>query len=87
MRYEEFEAPLEGWTYDENGTIHTASGYRCNARTLECALWLFECYSVDARRHLIRSDEAPGAVRPLYESSDADPTGETPPTRLRITEA
>lgn len=71
MRYEEIGEALPGWTYDEAGTIHTASGYRCNARTLECALWLFQCYSGEARKYLIRSDEAPGALRPLYEVDDA----------------
>jgi len=82
MRYEEIDGPLQGWTFDENGTIYTASGYACNARTLECALWLFRCYGQDARKYLIRSDEAPGALRPLYESCDAG--GETGPTRLKI---
>ena len=71
MRYVELHGPLEGWTYDEHGTIHTASGYRCSARTLECALWLFQCYGSEARRWMIRSDEAPGALRPLYETDDA----------------
>ena len=70
MRYEELPGPLEGWTYDEEGTIHTRSGYRCSARILESALWLFQCYNSDARKHLIRSDEAPGATRPLYEIAD-----------------
>lgn len=32
MRYEELPGPLAGWTYDENGTVYTASGYRCDAR-------------------------------------------------------
>lgn len=74
MRYEEFGEALKGWTYDERGTIYTASGYKCNARTLECALWLFQCYSAEARKYLIRSDEAPGATRPLYETRDAGET-------------
>lgn len=82
MHYEELPGPLEGWTYDENGTVHTASGYKCNARTLECALWLFQCYCTDARRHLIHSDEAPGALRPLYELSDL--SDRVAPTRLRV---
>lgn len=71
--------PLDGWTYDENGTIYTASGYRCSARTLECALWLFQCYSGEARKYLIRSDERPGATRPLYELRDLEErvSGET----------
>ena len=81
MRYEELPGPLEGWTYDENGTVYTASGYKCGARTLECALWLFQCYCTDARRHLIHSDEAPGALRPLYELSDQ--SDQATPTRLR----
>jgi hypothetical protein len=70
VRYEELPGPLEGWTYDENGTIYTTSGYKCDARTLECALWLFECYGGEAHRWLIRSDEAPCATRPLYELRD-----------------
>lgn len=71
MRYEEFRGPLDGWTYDEEGLIYITSGYRCTARTLECALWLFQCYSTDARHWLIRSDEAPVATRPVYEARDA----------------
>jgi|GEM_PF-2129614 len=82
MRYEEFGWPLGGWTYDERGTIYTTSGYRCSARTLECALWLFQCYGFEARRHLIHSDEAFGALRPLYELSDL--SDRTAPTRLRL---
>ena len=82
MRYEEFQWPLNGWTYDENGTVHTASGYKCNARTLECALWLFQCYCTDARRYLIHSDEAFGALRPLYELSDL--SDQATPTRVRL---
>lgn len=70
MRYEEIGHPLDGWTYDETGTIYTSSGYRCSARLLESALWLFQCYNSDARKHLIRSDKAPGATRPLYEIGD-----------------
>lgn len=86
MRYEEMGGPLDGWTYDERGTIHTRSGYRCTAQTLECALWLFQCYGGEARRYLIHSDEHPGALRPLYETSDAKsgPAGSrvgTPATR------
>jgi len=79
VRYEEMPKPLDGWTYDENGTIYTASGYRCSARTLECALWLFQCYSGEARKYLIRSDERPGATRPLYELRDLEErvSGET----------
>ena len=83
MRYETLNGPLEGWTYDENGTTYTASGYLCSAQTLESALWLFECFIVEGRRYLIRSDEAPGTVRPLYELSDADATGTIQPPRLR----
>lgn len=86
MRYEELPGPLQGWTYDERGTIHTRSSYACTAQQIECALWLLRAYSSEARRYLIRSDEVPGALRPLYETADADPTGETPPTRLRLVE-
>ena len=50
---------------------------------LECAPSLFECHSVEGRCYLIRSDEAPGTVRPLYELSDADATGTIQPSRLR----
>lgn len=86
MRYEELPGPLQDWTCDEHGTIFTTSGYHCSARTLECALWLFQCYGREARRHLIRSDEAPGALRPLYETADADPSGKAVPTRLHLSE-
>lgn len=82
MRYEELPGPLTGWTYDERGTIYTTSGYKCSARTLECALWLFQCYRGETRRYLIHSDEAPGSLRPLYELSDL--SDQVTPTRLRV---
>jgi len=83
MRYEELSGPLEGWTYDDNGTIYTASGYRCDARHIEAALWLFGCFSIEARRFLIHSDECAGALRPVYELSDLTATQK--PTRLKTT--
>lgn len=86
MRYEELPAALKGWTYDEHGTIYTASGYRCTARTLECALWLFESYRSEARRYLIRSDEAPGSLRQLYDIADTDSSGQITPAHFRIVE-
>lgn len=70
MRYEEFQGPLEGWTYDERGVIHTASGYKTTARQIEFAMWMLECMTSEAKRWMIRSDERPGALRPLYESAD-----------------
>lgn len=70
MRYEELTGPLNGWTYDEAGTIYSPTGYRCSARTLECALWLFQCYSLDATRWLMRSDTRPDAHRPLHSIED-----------------
>ncbi len=81
MRYEELPEPFQGWSYDETGTIYTSSGYRCSAKILESALWLFQCYSGNARQHLIRSDEQAGALRPLYELSDLSATVE--PTRFQ----
>lgn len=82
MRYEELPGPLQGWTYDENGTIYTTSGYRCDARHIEAALWLFGCFSTEGRRFLIHSDEAEAAARPVYELSDLTPS--QAPTRLRL---
>jgi hypothetical protein len=81
MRYEEMPGPLEGWTYDEHGTIYTATGYRCTAQHIECALWLMQCYSLEVRRYLIHSDEEAGALRPVYELSDL--SANVPPTRIR----
>lgn len=83
MRYEPLPGPLEGWTYDEHGTIFTASGYRCDARHIEAALWLMNCFSIEARRFLIHSDEAANALRPVYELSDLTPS--LKPTRLQGT--
>ncbi|HLI18223.1 MAG TPA: hypothetical protein VKV22_08135 [Rhodanobacteraceae bacterium] len=84
MRYEELSGPLEGWTYDEHGTIYTASGYRCNARDIEFCLWMRECMTAEAKRYMIRSDEAAGALRPLYELADV--SAKHQPTRLRLVE-
>lgn len=82
MRYEPLSGPLEGWTYDQNGTIYTASGYHCDARSLEAALWLFQCFSIEARHFLIHSDEAADAARPVYELADL--AKNIAPTRLRL---
>jgi hypothetical protein len=82
MRYEELPGPLQGWTYDEHGTIYTATGYRCSAPQIECALWLMGCFSIEAQRFLIHSDEAEGALRPVYELSDL--TTRQSPTRYRM---
>ena len=73
MRYEELSGPLAGWTYDENGTIHTASGYKTTARQIEFCMWMYECMSAEAKRWMIRSDERPGAMRPLFETRDLQP--------------
>ena len=70
MRYEELPGPLEGWTYDEHGTIHTASGYKTTARQIEFAMWMWRCLTAEAKSWMIHSDERPGALRPLYETGD-----------------
>lgn len=72
MRYEELTGPLKGWTFDENGTIYTVSGYACSARTIECALWLLQCYGRDVRQHPIHSDEKAGAL--CHSTNPATPT-------------
>lgn len=81
MRYEELTGPLEGWTHDENGVIHTECGYRATAKQIESALWMLDVFRSEGRKHLIRSDEAAGALRPLCEASDY--SSEVAPTRLR----
>ena len=70
MRYEEMSGPLTGWTYDEHGTIYTASGYKTTARQIEFCMWMYTCMTTEAKRWMIRSDERPGALRPLFESRD-----------------
>jgi len=40
VRYKELSGSLEGWTYDEEGVMHTPSGYRCTAQQIEGMLWL-----------------------------------------------
>lgn len=72
MRYEELPGPLEGWTYDERGVIYTTSGYKTTARQIEFCMWMYECMSGEAKRWMIRSDERPGALRPLFESHDLE---------------
>lgn len=72
MRYEEFHGPLEGWTYDERGVIYTARGYRTTARQIEFCMWMWDCMTDEAKRWMIRSDERPGALRPLYETADPE---------------
>lgn len=75
-----------GFGFDRDGLLITRSGYRCSPQSLESALWLVGCMRADARKLLLRSDEAAGALRPLYETSDADDTGQVQPTRLRLVE-
>lgn len=70
MRYEELSGPLEGWTYDENGTIYTASGYKTTARQIEFAMWMWNCMRAEVKQWMIRSDEHPGATRPVFDSDD-----------------
>lgn len=70
MRYEELPGPLEGWTYDEHGVIYTASGYRTTARQIEFCMWMYDCLTSQAKQWMIRSDERPGALKPLYEPND-----------------
>jgi len=70
MRYEELPGPLTGWTYDENGIIHTASGYKTTARQIEFCMWMYACMTTEAKRWMIRSDQQPGALRTLYDRSD-----------------
>jgi len=72
----------EGFRLDERGDMITRSGYKASPAIIEFALWMFECMSIEVRQYLIRSDEAPGALRPLYELSDLSDKIE--PTRLRI---
>lgn len=75
MRYEEIRGPFgEGWTYGEDGTIHTPSGYRCTPQQIEGMLWMFGCLPFKPDKYLIHSDEAAGAMRPLLEHSDIDGT-------------
>lgn len=83
MRYEELPGPLEGWTYDEEGVIHTPSGYRCTGQQIEGMLWLFGCLPFQPEKLLMHSDECAGALRPLYERADIDTTGTLEPTRYR----
>ena len=74
MRYEELKGPLEGWTYDEAGTIYTASGYRTTARQIEFCMWMYTCMTSEAKRWMIHSDERPGALKPLFETRDLQPS-------------
>ena len=70
MRYEELPGPLQGWTYDEAGTIYTASGYKTTARQIEFCMWMYECMRAETKQWMIHSDEAAGALRPVSETSD-----------------
>lgn len=75
-----------GFRFDERGDLITRSGYKASPQLIESALWLLGCWTHESRRYLIRSDEARGALRPLYETSDVDPQGKIKPTRLQLVE-
>lgn len=70
MRKEEFGEPLEGWTYNEQGEIFTASGYTTNAQHIEAALWIMGILLKQYAKDAIYSDERPRATRPLLEPKD-----------------
>jgi hypothetical protein len=70
MRYEELTGPLTGWTYDENGIIYTSTGYKTTARQIEFCMWMYDVMTGEARHWMIRSDERPGATRPLFDPND-----------------
>ena len=72
MRYEELPGPLSGWTYDEHGVIHTASGYKTTARQIEFCMWMYDCMRAEVKQWMIRSDERPGALRPLFDPADLE---------------
>lgn len=84
--YRELTGPLADWTYDDQGVIYTRSGYRCTEQQLESALWLLGCWSSESRKYWIRSDEAPGALRRLYDPAD-HAAGLTPEKRVLRAEA
>lgn len=83
---EALPASWHGFRFDERGNLITRSGYKCSPNYLEGMLWLAGCYRFEILKHLIRSDEAPGALRPLLETADMDPSGEIKPTRLQLVE-
>lgn len=41
MRYIELPWPLEGWTADEDGWLHSPAGYRTTPQRIEGFCWLF----------------------------------------------
>jgi hypothetical protein len=75
-----------GFGFDRDGLLITRSGYKCTPNYLEGMLWLAGCYRFEILQHLIRSDEAKGALRPLLETADMDPEGKLKPTRLQLVE-
>lgn len=69
--FNQLPEPFKDWTIDENGTIHTRSGYKCSPELIEAALWLFGISSVKDRTKLMFAiDDTEGKKRPLYEISD-----------------
>lgn len=45
MRYTELPWPFDGWTVDDNGVIHTASGYRVRPAQIEAWAWLMSMHN------------------------------------------
>ena len=70
--YTNLPAPFKDWTVDEDGTIHTASGYRCTPQILEAAMWLMESgkYIAGSKRMFSADEICTAKKRTLYEISD-----------------
>lgn len=55
--YTELAAPFTGWSVDQDGTVHTPSGYRCMPQMIESALWLLGIASTESKGRLMFNAE------------------------------
>ncbi|MEP6485360.1 MAG: hypothetical protein ABJB01_12995 [Rudaea sp.] len=66
--YTELPEPFTDWTVDDNGTIYTASGYRCTPQMIESALWLMGFGKELYGKKLMFADDQ--IARPIYSIED-----------------
>ena len=73
MRYTELPWPFDGWTVDNNGIIHTASGYRTTPQKIEAFCWLLgmhEAVKIYGSDRLMFNESSIEEKRPIFDWRD-----------------
>src|SRR5579883_236758 len=73
MRYTELPWPFDGWTVDDEGTIHTACGYRTNPQRIEAFEWLMRMHEFSKSmggNHIMYNESSIEEKRPIFDWKD-----------------